>query len=85
MRGFGAINFILALTLSISPQPTETQETPGELLPVRQVILDNGMRLLILRRPGSPTISFAVRFNVGSVNEQPGNTGIAHFLEHMLF
>ena len=89
MRGFGAINFILGsltLTLSNYPKPAGAQETtPGELLPVRQVTLDNGMRLLILRRPGAPTISFAVRFNVGGVNERLGNTGIAHFLEHMLF
>lgn len=54
-------------------------------LPVRRVVLDNGMTILALPRPGAPTISLVVRFSVGGVNERPGTTGAAHFLEHMMF
>ncbi|MEQ1855791.1 MAG: pitrilysin family protein, partial [Longimicrobiales bacterium] len=61
------------------------QETPGERLPVREVTLDNGMRFLVLRREGAPTVSFVTRFGIGGVNEHLGTTGIAHLLEHMLF
>jgi len=61
------------------------QETLGERLPVREVTLANGMRFLILRREGAPTVSFVTRFGVGGVNEHLGTTGIAHLLEHMLF
>ncbi len=43
------------------------------------------MRFLILPREGAPTVSFVVQFQVGSVNEVLGYTGIAHLLEHMLF
>ena len=63
----------------------QAQETPGERLPVREVTLDNGMRFLILRREGAPTVSFVTRFGVGGVNEHLGTTGLAHLLEHMLF
>lgn len=59
--------------------------TPGELLPVRRVVLDNGMRVLLLPRPGAPTISFVMQFGIGGMHEEPGSTGIAHLLEHMLF
>jgi predicted Zn-dependent peptidase len=61
------------------------QTVRGEDLPVRDVTLENGLRLLVLSRPGAPTVSFVVRYDVGSVNERLGNTGIAHLLEHLLF
>jgi predicted Zn-dependent peptidase len=54
-------------------------------LPVREVSLENGMRLLVLPRPGAPTVSFVVRYEVGGVNERRGTTGTAHLLEHLLF
>jgi predicted Zn-dependent peptidase len=59
--------------------------TPGERLPVREATLDNGLRLLVLPRPGAPTVSFVVQYDVGSVQEHLGITGIAHLLEHLLF
>ena len=43
------------------------------------------MRFLLLERPGTPTVSFVVHVPVGSVHEPPGQTGISHFLEHLLF
>ena len=58
---------------------------PGLALPVVDTTLANGMRFLVLARPGAPTASFVLRFDVGSVNERLGETGIAHFLEHLLF
>jgi predicted Zn-dependent peptidase len=63
----------------------EAQEGPGRPLLVQEHTLENGLRLLILPRPGAPIASFVVQYRIGSVNEKPGNTGIAHFLEHLLF
>lgn len=57
----------------------------GERLPVREITLDNGMRILVLRREGAPTVSFVMRFAVGGVHEHLGTTGVAHLLEHLLF
>jgi predicted Zn-dependent peptidase len=57
----------------------------GRELPVREVVLDNGMHFLILPREGAATVSFVSHVPVGSVNESLGTTGIAHFLEHLLF
>jgi predicted Zn-dependent peptidase len=43
------------------------------------------MKILVVERPEIPTVACVVKFRVGSVDERPGITGIAHILEHMLF
>jgi zinc protease len=47
--------------------------------------LDNGLRVLLLEDHRSPIVSFQVWYRVGSRNEARGATGIAHFLEHLMF
>ena len=45
----------------------------------------NGLKLLMVERHSSPTVSAWIRFKVGSVDERSDERGIAHLLEHMLF
>jgi len=47
--------------------------------------LDNGLRVLLLEDARSPIVSFQVWYRVGSRYEHRGATGIAHFLEHLMF
>lgn len=47
--------------------------------------LDNGLTLLLKESRHAPVITFWVWYRVGSRNEVPGITGIAHWTEHMLF
>jgi predicted Zn-dependent peptidase len=47
--------------------------------------LDNGLTLLIYERPVAPVVSFFTLVNVGSAQEVPGITGLAHMFEHMAF
>src|SRR5215510_11736357 len=47
--------------------------------------LDNGLRVLLLEDHRSPVAAFQVWYRVGSRNEVRGRTGLAHFLEHMMF
>jgi predicted Zn-dependent peptidase len=47
--------------------------------------LDNGLKILMVERHLSPTVSFYIRHRVGAVDEADGRTGSAHLLEHMLF
>ena len=49
------------------------------------VTLDNGLRVLLLEDHRSPVAAFQVWYRVGSRNEARGRTGLAHFLEHMMF
>src|SRR5438132_2032707 len=47
--------------------------------------LDNGLRWLLQEDHRSPIVSFQMWYRVGSRNEARGHTGIAHFLEHLMF
>jgi len=47
--------------------------------------LANGWTFIILERPAAPVFSFATIADVGSAQEVPGITGLAHMFEHMAF
>jgi zinc protease len=47
--------------------------------------LDNGLTLLLKESRHAPVTTFWVWYRVGSRNEKAGITGIAHYVEHMLF
>jgi predicted Zn-dependent peptidase len=47
--------------------------------------LKNGLTVLMLERHLSPTVSLYIRHRIGAVDEQNGQSGAAHLLEHMMF
>ncbi|MDV6235730.1 pitrilysin family protein [Leptospira ellisii] len=47
--------------------------------------MENGLRVLMMKREDSPTIAVYSKFLVGSADETPEIAGTAHLLEHMLF
>ena len=73
MRGFAIICLLAASGLS------------AQEINVKEHTLSNGMRVLLVERPGKPTIGTAWATRVGSVNEAPGISGLAHFFEHLMF
>jgi zinc protease len=52
---------------------------------VVEATLDNGLRVLLLEDRRSPVITSQLWYRVGSRNEQPGLSGLSHYLEHMMF
>lgn len=54
-------------------------------LPVFERVLGNGLKALVLPRPGTPVVLCDLYYPVGSADEPPGRSGLAHFVEHMLF
>ena len=53
--------------------------------PVQEFVLDNGLKVLLLEDHKSPSVTFQVWYRVGGRNEKDGKSGLAHFLEHMMF
>jgi len=47
--------------------------------------LKNGMQVVIIENHRVPVVTHMVWYRVGSADEGPGETGIAHFLEHLMF
>jgi len=47
--------------------------------------LPNGLRFVVVPMNNSPRVACRIAYNVGSANDKPGKTGMAHFLEHMMF
>jgi len=57
----------------------------AQKVPVVEKQLANGMRLLLVERHDEPSVAGGWVAHVGSSNERPGMTGIAHLFEHMMF
>ena len=47
--------------------------------------LKNGMRVVVISNRRVPVVTHMVWYKVGSADEPPGKSGIAHFLEHLMF
>ena len=54
-------------------------------IPYQQFTLPNGLRVLLFPDATKPTVTVNLVYNVGSVHENYGETGMAHLLEHLLF
>lgn len=57
----------------------------AQKVPVQETQLTNGMRVLLVERKDEPSVAGGWVAHVGSANERPGMTGIAHLFEHMMF
>ena len=77
----------LACLLLLAPAArVRAEESPGDFpLTVHERTLANGLKVLVIPRKGVPTSPCAIAYEVGSVNERVGQTGMAHYLEHMMF
>ena len=74
--------FALVLGLVV---PAPAQAPTGGTDAVLAATLENGLRVLLLEDHRSPIVSAQLWYRVGSRNERSGATGIAHFLEHLMF
>ena len=52
---------------------------------INQMLLANGLRLLMVEDHQSPVINLEVWYHVGSKDEHAGQTGFAHLFEHLMF
>lgn len=53
--------------------------------PVEKVVLKNGMTFILHAQPSIPMVSYHTWFRVGAKDELPGESGLAHMFEHMMF
>ena len=64
---------------------TPSPSGPEDDLEVHERTLENGLKALVLPRRRAPIVLCDLHYPVGSFDEPSGRTGLAHFVEHMLF
>jgi zinc protease len=52
---------------------------------VTEFFLDNGMQVVVIEDHRSPAVVHMVWYRAGAADEPPGVSGVAHFLEHLMF
>lgn len=80
--------FALSAVLFAAPAPEAADHpipTSTDPLAVTSVTLDNGFRVFLTENHERPEVFGAVVVNTGAKNDPADNTGMAHYLEHMLF
>lgn len=99
-RGFSILGFVLFLVaFSFTVVESQTQTAPATMetvLPkgveritsvegITEYKLPNGLKVLLFPDPTKETITVNITYLVGSMEENYGETGMAHLLEHVLF
>lgn len=69
--------FFLALTASPAVQ--------AQVFEPETAMLDNGMEVVVITNSRIPVVTHMVWYRAGGADEPRGQSGIAHFLEHLLF
>ncbi len=65
---------------ALGPRPLEAKVFDPETF-----TLDNGLQVVVITNRRAPIVTHMVWYKVGAADEAPGETGIAHFLEHLMF
>lgn len=80
------VSLLLLAPLTMSGQKKYTYESvPGDPLGVRIYTLDNGLKAYLTVYKDEPRIMTAIAVRTGSKNDPTDNTGLSHYLEHMMF
>lgn len=74
-----AAALLLLLLLVPSPAPQAAVFNPESFT------LDNGMQVVVITNRRAPIVTHMVWYKVGAADELPGESGNAHFLEHLMF
>jgi zinc protease len=76
---------LLATSLAlIATGPVLADKAPGEWK-VTDFLLNNGMEVVVIPDHRAPIVTHMVWYKIGSADEPPGKSGIAHFFEHLMF
>jgi zinc protease len=78
---FGAYAVLLATALEIILGRGASADVFG----AESFTLDNGMQVVAIPNHRVPIVSHMIWYTVGSADETLGKSGIAHFLEHLMF
>lgn len=79
-RGLAA-SLALSLVVLMTLQPARAEMPEG----VHHFTLPNGLETVVIEDHRAPVIVQMLWYRIGAADEQPGKSGIAHYLEHLMF
>jgi len=74
-----------ALALAVAAHAFPGQAETARGASVAHFTLANGLELVVVPDRRTPVVTHMVWYKVGSADEPTGKSGIAHFLEHLMF
>ena len=77
LRAFALL--VVSIAISITAVAVEVD------INYTEYTLDNGLRLIVHEDHKAPIVAVNIWYHVGSKNEKPGRTGLAHLYEHLAF
>ena len=72
---------VMAMALSV-PALAAADQGAGK---VADFTLANGLELIVIPDHRAPVVTHMIWYKVGAADETPGKSGLAHFLEHLMF
>lgn len=76
---------LLAIALPLAAKEYKYETVPGDLMATRIYKLDNGLTVYLSVNNEKPRIQTYIAVRTGSRNDPPETTGLAHYLEHLMF
>jgi zinc protease len=81
-----AVPLLVALLSATAISPTGAlAQTTVTSQPPATFTLGNGLQVLVIPDHRTPVVTQMIWYKVGSADETPGKSGLAHFLEHLMF
>ncbi|HEX6958604.1 MAG TPA: pitrilysin family protein [Ferrovibrio sp.] len=77
---FAATLLILGLIIGLGAATARAQ-----IFHPTYFVLENGLQVVLIEDHRAPVVHHMVWYKVGAADEQPGVTGVAHYLEHLMF
>ena len=77
--------FVLAIGLALLLAGPSVRAASQEDVDVTHFVLGNGLEVVVIPDHRVPVVTQMVWYRVGSADEPSGKSGIAHFLEHLMF
>jgi zinc protease len=77
-----ALLFAAGAALSLAPAATAA---PLVAPAASTFTLDNGLQVVVIPDHRTPAVSHMIWYRAGAAEDPPGKSGIAHFLEHLMF
>lgn len=83
--GFAVVRGLRIWALSLAVVPMFAMPGQAQVFNPATLELDNGMQVVVVENHRAPVVTHMVWYRAGAADEPAGKSGIAHYLEHLMF